>query len=331
MIGCGWNSVFLKPILKNIKTIEIIAAVDPIIERAIKISGQNHSYRNTDSMYKNEDIDCVYINTPHHLHRPMIKEAFEEGKNIFCEKPVSTSINDAREIRRLDKKYSSLKLGFNYQYRYDYNCYNLALAIQNGHIGKPYYANCSIFFSRDLDYFKEGPWRTKIETAGGGTLLTQGSHIIDIMIWALGEPVSVLGKIDNLKFKNIEVEDIGFGIVEFRNGSYGQINDSMIIRPLKRRFKDYVELKIFGENGNCIYEGPWPLSSIKWYGVKDYIIKEYFSNKSDVGECLKAFASWILNDEPFLNTVEESSKVLCLIKALYKSSKSEKKEIIEKL
>jgi UDP-N-acetyl-2-amino-2-deoxyglucuronate dehydrogenase len=321
----------LKPIIKNIKSFEIVAAVDPIIERAFNITGQNHSYKDTESMYKNEDIDCVYINTPHHLHKPMIKEAFEEGKNIFCEKPVSTSINDAREISRLDKKYSNLKLGFNYQYRYDYNCYNLAFAIQNGHIGKPYYANCSIFFSREVEYFQEGPWRTKIETAGGGTLLTQGSHIIDIMIWALGEPISVLGKVDNLKFKNIEVEDIGFGIVEFKNGSYAQINDSMIIKPLKRRINDQVELKIFGEKGSCSYEGPWPLSSIKWYGVNDFKLKEYFPHNSDVSECIKAFANWVLYDEPFLNTVDENSKVLCLIKALYKSSQTEKKEIVEKL
>ena len=151
------------------------------------------------------------------------------------------------------------------------------------------------------------------------------------MIWALGEPVSVIGKVDNLKFKNIEVEDIGFGIVKFKNGSYGQINDSMIIKPLKRRIKDQVELKIYGERGSCSYEGPWPLSSLKWYSVKDYRLKEYVSNNSDVGECVKAFANWVLYDQPFLNTVEESSKVLCLIKALYKSSKSEKKEIIEKL
>jgi UDP-N-acetyl-2-amino-2-deoxyglucuronate dehydrogenase len=321
----------LKPIIKNIKTFEIIAAVDPVIERAFNITGQNHSYKDTESMYKNEDIDCVYINTPHHLHKPMIKEAFEEGKNVFCEKPVSTSIDDAREIRALDKKYFNLKLGFNYQYRYDYNCYNLAFAIQNEHIGKPYYANCSIFFNREIDYFQEGTWRAKIETAGGGTLLTQGSHIIDIMIWALGDPISVLGKVDNLKFKNIEVEDIGFGIVEFRNRSYGQINDSMIAKPRKRRINDYVELKIFGEKGSCSYEGPWPLSSIKWNGVNDYKLKECIPNNSDVGECIKAFANWVLYDELFLNTVEESSKVLCLIKALYKSSQNEKKEIVEKL
>ena len=312
--------------MKNITSIEIAAAVDPIIEKAIKLAGQNHSYQNAEDMYRNEDFDLVYIATPHHLHKPMIKQAFEEGKHVFCEKPVTTSIEDAREILKLDKKYSNLKLGFNYQYRYDYNCLNLVNAVQEGHLGEIYYATCNVYFSRSSDYFNEGEWRTKKETAGGGTLLIQGSHIIDIMIWALGEPVNVIGKIDNLKFKNIDVEDIGFGIIEFENGSYGQVSSSMIIKSRKRRSIDRVELNVFGENGSCYYQGPWPLSSIKWEGVKEYKIKEYNQGVSHFAECLKAFSNWILDDKPFLNTAQESTKVLGLIFALYKSSKTGRKE-----
>ncbi len=320
----------MKPVTKNIKTIKIVSAVDPVLDRAIQLAGKNHSYKDSESMYKNEDIDFVYIATPHNLHKPMIKQALKEGKHVFCEKPVSVSIEDAREIFELDKKNPNLKIGFNYQYRYDYNCYNLASGVRKGHLGNVYYANCNIFFSRELDYFNKGSWRAKKETAGGGTLLIHGSHILDIMIWALGDPVSAIGKIDNLKFKNIEVEDIGFGIVEFESGSYAQINDSMITKPLKKRIDDLVELNIYGENGSCYYKGPWPFSSLKWNGVNDFKIKENISGISHFSECIKAFGNWVLNDDPFLNTVEESSKVLRLILALYKSSKSGKKEKVEK-
>ncbi len=317
--------------MQSINTVEMVAAVDPTIERAINVAGQDHSYINTEAMYKNEDIDLVYINTPHHLHKPMIKEAFHEGKHIFCEKPVTISIEDARDISNLDKKYPKLNLGFNYQYRYDYNCYNLAMGAQNGHLGKIFYAICNGNFGRTESYLNQGPWRTRLETAGGGTLLIHGSHIIDILIWALGEPVSVMGKIDNLKFKNIEVEDIGFGIIEFENGSYGQISNSMITKAHKRRAIDKVILNIFGDKGNCYYTGPWPLSSLKWERVKEYKSKEYLEKVAPSAEVFKAFINWVLNDKPFLNTVEESSKVLRLLKALYKSSESGKKEKVENL
>ena len=69
------------------------------------------------------------------------------------------------------------------------------------------------------------------------------------MLWALGEPISVMGKVGSVKFKNIEVEDVGFGIVEFKNGVYAQINNSMVIKPPLSILKDKVELQVFGKKG----------------------------------------------------------------------------------
>jgi len=331
VIGCGWIANSYKFMAKLIKNTKIVAGTDLILENAINIAGKNHAYTDVDKMYKNEDIDVVYIATPHHLHKPMIKQAFEEGKHIFCEKPVTISVEDARQIKQMDNKNNNLKLGFNYDYRYDHNCYRLAMGIQNGHLGDIYYANCNVFFSRKLDYFNKGPWRTKKETAGGGTLIIHGSHIIDVLLWALGEPATVIGKIDTLKFKEIEVEDVGFGIVEFESGAYAQINDSMIIMPKLRKFNDTVELQIFGEKGRCSYKGPWPFSKLNWSGVKKFKSKKNTKGLAHIGRCIKAFGNWVLNDTPFLNTVEESSRVLRLTNALYKSSNSGIKEPIEKL
>lgn len=333
VVGCGMISAMYRLITKFVKNTKIVTAVDPVIERAKKIAGKKgNAYDNAEKMYKNEDIDVVYIATPHHLHKPMIKQALEEGKHVFCEKPLTVSVQDAREIYEMDKNHPDLKVGINYQYRYDPNCYKLVRAIQNGHLGKVYYANCAIYFSRNLNYFDEGPWRTKWETAGGGTLIIHGSHILDIMIWALGEPISVMGKIDTLKFKNIEVEDVGFGLVQFEDNVYAQLSDSMILKSKARKFgNDKVELKVFGEKGSCHYVGPSPFSSLKWKGVKKYKVDEKYSGLFHYGKCIKAYGNWILNDEPFLNTVEESAKVLRMTMALYKSSKSGKKEIIEKL
>lgn len=331
IIGCGFATKFVYGGSKMVPNVKIIAAVDPHITRARKFAGRDHSYKDTEEMYKNEDLDAVYIATPPYLHRPMIEEALKEYKHVLCEKPISGTIKDAREILRLDNKYSELKVGINYQYRYESNCYNMVSGIKNNHLGKIYYANCNVYFSRKLEYFKKGDWRTRLETAGGGTLLSHGSHILDILIWAFGEPVSVYGKIDNLKFKNIEVEDIGFGIIKFQNGVYCQINDSMIIKPMNKALDELTELYIFGEKGNCYLKEPWPFSSLEWDWVDKYKVKRATSGISDFSECLSAFCNWILNDEPFLNTVEESSKVLRLIKSLYKSSESGKEQKIEEL
>ncbi|TFG07120.1 MAG: Gfo/Idh/MocA family oxidoreductase [Promethearchaeota archaeon] len=345
IIGCGGAANDMSQMVKALKRVEIIAACDPILSRACKVAGEEHSYKEVERMYENENLDAVYLAVPHHLHGPMIKQALENGLHVFCEKPVANTIESAREILRLDKKYSNLKVGINYQHRYDYNCRDLALSIQNGHLGKNYYAIANGYFNRERDYFDQGPWRASMESSGGGTLLIQASHILDIMIWAFGDPLYVTGKIDNLKFKDIEVEDTGFGIIEFKSGSYGQISNTMITsydKPRKSVIYDRVEMKVVGEKGSCYYEGPWPLSSLKWSGVKKFIAEEMLPSDSFIsidrtnpsgayGECLKAFSNWILDDTPFLNTIEESSKVLLLVKTLYKSSKTGKKERVEKL
>lgn len=315
-------------ISKIIKNTKIVAAVDLDINRAIKIAGKKHAYTDTEEMYMNEEIDAIYIATPHHLHKPMIKQAFENGKHVLCEKPVTISIEDAREISDLDQQYPTLKLGFNYNYRYDHKCYGLISAVHNGHLGEIYYANCNIFFSRNESYFEKGPWRTKKETAGGGTLLIHGSHMVDIMIWALGEPISVIGRIDTVRFKNLEVEDLAFGIIEFKNGSYAQINNSLFVKPPYGLFKDKVELQIFGRKGRCYYKGPWPSSSLKWNGVKKFNAKKDTKGISHFGRSVKAFGNWVLNNKPYFNTIEESSKALRLIFALYKSSEMGKKQIV---
>jgi len=330
IIGCGLITSELRFFSKLLKNVKIQAATDLILKRAVKIARKEHAYTNGEKMFMNEDLDAVYIATPHFLHKKFIEQAFIEGKHILCEKPVTISLDDAREILKLDKRYKNLKLGFNYQYRYDPNCANLIQGIKKNQLGDIYYSNCNVFFSRDLNYFNKGGWRTKIATAGGGTLLSQGSHIIDIMIWALGEPKSVIGKISNLKFKNIEVEDIGFGIVEFENGILGQINNSMIVEPRIRAADDICELLIFGQKGRVTYLGPWP-SSIEWFGEINLKTLNELKEPPPFITSINNFGEWILEDKPFLNTTEESTKVLRLIMALYKSSKTGKKEKIEKL
>ncbi len=331
VVGCGWITGQFKITSKIVKNTKIIAAMDLDLNRAKKIAGDKHAYTDLEKMIHTEDIDVIYIATPHHLHKPMIQQAFEMGKHVLCEKPVAASLEDAREISNLKKKYPNLKLGFNYNYRYDHDCFRLATGIKENHIGKIYYANCNVFFSRGEDYYNKGAWRAKKETAGGGTLIIHGSHLIDVMLWALGEPLSVMGKVDNMRFKNIEVEDVALGIVEFECGAYAQINDSSLVKPPLSIFKDKVELQIFGEKGRCHYKGPWPLSSLKWKGVKKFKIAKNTKGISHFGRSIKAFGNWVLHDKPYLNTIEESSRVLRLISALYKSSETGRKMDIEKL
>jgi UDP-N-acetyl-2-amino-2-deoxyglucuronate dehydrogenase len=328
-IGCGEIACEFKSFFKMIKNAKFVAATDKILKRARRISGKDHSYTDLNEMFEKEEFDVLYIATPHHLHKEHIKLAFEHDKHVFCEKPVGVSVQDAREIYNLTQEYPHLKLGFNYQYRYDQNCYELVSGIKNGILGDVYYANCNIFFSRDNEYYENSSWRGTKKYAGGGTLLTQASHILDILIWAFGEPKTVIGKIKTVKFTNIDVEDLGFGIIEFENEFVAQVNSSMIVEPPFETTKTLSELLVFGQYGRATCRAAVP-SSLQWFGIDEYSCQDAPCYSHYIAGSLEAYADWILYNKPYLNTIEESSKVLCLISAIYKSSETGKKEWVEK-
>lgn len=330
-IGCGWITKTMASLTKFVKTAKIVAGTDLKIENAIKIAGKNHAYTDVNKMLETEDLDAVYIALPHYLHKSVIKNALSAGKHVLCEKPVAISVEEAREIKQYDEQYKNVKLGFNYDRRYNYGCYKMASAIHNNHIGKIYFANCTSYYSRDLNYFEKGPWRSKKETSGGGTLLIHASHMIDILCWALGEPESVIGTIDTKKFTDLNIEDVGFGTVEFENDALAQINGSMIVKPRINRLGDYEDIHLFGEKGRIHYGGMAPFSKVKFHGVKKFKIARINRGFHSLMRSMKAFSEWILEDKPFLNTIDASSIALRVVMALYKSSETGKRELIEKL
>jgi UDP-N-acetyl-2-amino-2-deoxyglucuronate dehydrogenase len=327
-LGCGEIACEFKVFFKMIKNARFVAATDIDVKRARKISGKDHSYTDINKMFENEDFDVLYIATPHYLHKKHIKLAFEHGRHVFCEKPVGISIQDAREIYKITHKYPDLKLGFNYQYRYDQNCFELVSGLKEEILGDIYYANCNVYFSREEQYFRNSYWRGFKKYAGGGTLLTHASHILDLIIWAFGEPKSVMGKIKTTKFTQIDVEDLGFGIIEFENGILAQINSSMIVNPPMESTKALSELIVFGQYGLAKCELTVP-SSLQWYGIEDFSCDSLSCYSPYIAGSLEAFADWVLHEKPYLNTIEESTKVLCLISALYKSSETGKEEKVE--
>ncbi|MHA1147647.1 MAG: Gfo/Idh/MocA family protein [Promethearchaeota archaeon] len=330
-IGCGWITKSMATLTKFIKSVKIVAGTDLKLENAQKIAGKEHAYTEVDKMLENEALDAVYIALPHYLHKQMIKTALNAGKHILCEKPVAISIQEAREIKQWAEQHRDLKLGFNYDRRYNYGAYKMVSAVHDNHIGKVYFANCTSYYSRDLNYFEKGPWRSKKKTSGGGTLLIHASHMIDILCWALGEPKNVIGVVDTKKFTNLDIEDVGFGTVEFENGTLAQINSSMIVKPRIQRLGDYENIHLFGEKGRIQFGGMAPFSKVKFYGVKKYKIERINRGVHSLMRSMKAFANWVLNDKQFLNTIDESSRALRIVMALYKSAETGKKEIIEKL
>jgi len=253
----------------------------------------------------------------------MIQQAVIIGIPVFVEKPITCTLKEGMDIVQVASE-QNIQVGVNYQYRYDSGCYALVRAVQTGNLGEIYYARCNIPWYRDLNYFKDSGWHSNLTSSCGGTLLTQGSHILDIALWALGgKPTSAFGVISQKKFKDVEVEDLALGTIEMNNGALIQISSSMIANP-----EQAISIEVYGEIGTALYTDK-PLPKVRFRGANLKKEKPPVWGIHALQRSLEAYRLWVMDNKPYLTPAREALPVLAAIEALYRSAKSGQKEQVE--
>lgn len=157
-------------------------------------------------MLESAKPDVVHICTPHYLHADMVVAALDRGVNVLCEKPLCIRREDITRILDSEKR-SSAKLGVCQQNRYNSANLFVKRLIDSGEISLRN-AVGQMTWHRDAAYYASGDWRGRWDTEGGGVLINQALHTLDLLIWFCGEPDYVLASLDNLTLaEHIEVED----------------------------------------------------------------------------------------------------------------------------
>jgi len=328
LVGCGDICGYVALGIKLNPRIEMAGCADPDEDALAAFAKKNRiktacaDYR--EMLEKIPDLDAVYLGVPHYLHYPMIRDLVERGIPVFCEKPVCTNLEDAMDLcsRSLD---SGVKIGINYQYRYDRACYNLVRAVHRRDLGDVMYARCNLPWHRDEDYFSIGKWRVRRQTAGGGTLITQCSHLLDVLLLAMKHtrPVAAQAMMTNRRFKDVEVEDLCMGVLEMDDGSLISISSSMVVVP-----EQPVTIEVYGSKGTGIYTGP-ESPKVRFEGVKVKRERPPVFGLHALFRSLEGFRRWVLYDRPFLTPIEQSLPVLAAVLAIYRSADSGRKESVD--
>lgn len=312
VIGCGDIAKFTLIMAKLNRKIQIVACTDKQIERAekyAKLFKGAKAFSDYTEMINTTQLDAVYLAVPHFLHYPIMEDLLNHNLHILCEKPITTNIEDANHIVQLAEE-KNLKVGINYQYRYDKACYRMVMAARNNELGELYYGICNIPWHRTDKYFNNSPWHKSISQSGGGTLLTQGSHALDILLWAFNsKPIKVSAVTRNYKFKDVEVEDTAIGYIELENNKVISITSSMANAK-----EQHITIDLYGEKGSIHY------TSNRSLKIKKAKIRHYRPTSRGIhalARSLNAYTDWILNDTSYLCTAKDSLQVLECIVGMY--------------
>jgi UDP-N-acetyl-2-amino-2-deoxyglucuronate dehydrogenase len=210
-----------------------VAVFDQVEERANKFA-QDHgvkSFSNLESFLSNPEIDVVTIGTPSGSHMEPTITAAKFGKHVICEKPLEVTLDRIDQMIQAHHK-GGTKLGGVFNSRYEPVNQMLKKTIGAGRMGKLIYGAGFVPWFRTQEYYDQGGWRGTWKFDGGGALMNQGTHTVDLLLWLMGSPVKrVTAFTALLGHTGLEVEDTAVGALEFANGALGVLFASTALWP----------------------------------------------------------------------------------------------------
>ncbi|OGO03656.1 MAG: hypothetical protein A2Y91_04950 [Chloroflexi bacterium RBG_13_54_8] len=192
------------------------------------------------------DIDTIIVCTPPHIHAAVSIAAIKSGKHVLCEKPLTRTLAEAEEMVKVAQKCNvTLKCGFNH--RHHPGIQKVRQWLDKGLLGKPLVVRCRYGIGGRPGYEKE--WRANPEVVGGGQLMEQGIHGIDLARWFLGEFSEASGIVETIYWPIKPLEDNAFAIYRTKSGGMAFIHSSLT------QWKNLFSFELYGTEGYAAVEG----------------------------------------------------------------------------
>lgn len=230
--------------------VELVAVVDHDREKAEKLTAERggEAFTSLTEALTAAEFDAVAVCTPTGAHGEVAIEALEAGKHVVIEKPAEVTLEKTDAIIAAAKK-AGTKVTVISQHRFDPSTEIVIDAIRKGELGRLTSGIASIDWWRGQNYYDSGAWRGTWELDGGGALMNQGVHTVDLLVAAMGRPVEVFAYTATLAHERIEVEDVAAGVVKFESGALGILHGSTAAFPgLSAR------LQVHGDKGSAIID-----------------------------------------------------------------------------
>ncbi len=315
IVGCGVISFQHARSILDTEQMELVAASSRSAENREKFSREFEVpvYPTYDELLGNDNIQAVSICTPSGTHLEYGVKAAEAGKHVIVEKPIEVSVERGQALVESCDKHG-VKLAVIYQNRFSDAVMKLKKAVDSGEIGKPVMSRAAVKWFRSQDYYTKSGWRGTLDLDGGGALINQSIHTVDLLIWILGEIKSVYGMKDTLTHSGIEAEDNLVATLKFVNGSLGVFEASTSITPAQPR-----TIEINGSQGTALLKGDRLRLSFDDESASQKIAGNKKTEENLHTKQFKKIVQSILRDEQPPVSGEEALQSLAVVEAIYKS------------
>jgi UDP-N-acetyl-2-amino-2-deoxyglucuronate dehydrogenase len=333
IVGVGVISDFHVKAISQNPNAELVAIADIEVERAQKLGdvhGITAIYADYNQMLQRDDIDVVSICTPSGLHGEVAIAAAQAGKHVFCEKPLEITSDKMQQM--IDACESNkVKLACIFQRRVMPSSIIVKKAMEEGKLGKLVLGDAYLKYYRSPEYYRSAGWRGTWALDGGGALMNQGVHGIDLIQWLMGDVYSVFAYSAPL-VRDIEVEDTAVVAVKYKNGAFGVIQGTTSVYPSQE-----TRFELHGEKGSIIFADSgikqWKFLDIDEEVPQAAAMVYSSSNPADIANdghyiLLEDLIQAIREDREPLISGRDAKKSVDVILAIYESARTGKEVIL---
>jgi predicted dehydrogenase len=291
-------------------------------------NGDNINYYQSYKTLLNEELDVLIVCLTNEIAPEVTVAGLEKGLHVFCEKPPGRNVEDIRKVIDVEKRFPNLKLMYGFNHRYHDSVLEALRIINSNELGKIINLR-GVYGKSQLITFNQPDWRTKREIAGGGVLLDQGIHMVDLMRLIAGEFTEVHSFIENSHW-NYDVEDNAYALMKTENGIVAMMNSS----ATQWRHRFHLDINL--EKGSLILGGI--LSGSKSYGAETLTVVSANpeNDRGDPKEVttryntdpswnteIKEFADCIINNKNITSgTSDDALQTMKLVYKIYYADKN---------
>jgi predicted dehydrogenase len=250
IVGCGMISGFHAKAIADVKGARLMACFDTREEAAVKFGAEHRCqpYNNLEALLANPKVDIVTIATPSGAHMEPAVAAARAGKHVIVEKPLEVTLRKCDRIIEACEK-AGVRCGAIFPSRFHDSSVKLKKAIEAGRFGRLTLGDAYVKWYRTQAYYDSGAWRGTWALDGGGALMNQAIHSVDLLTWLMGPVVEIQANAATLAHVRIEVEDVVVATLRFASGAIGVLEATTAAYPgyLKR-------IEIHGSEGSALLE-----------------------------------------------------------------------------